>query len=128
MLTAKRLLVAIVTGFLCACVCLALASSSPGELQGPIVFQILASRTLIGVAIGISAFSFVHWSLHGLLMGMLFSIPLAASGLMAPDNPEFSKTAMFVTTVVLGMVYGLVIEFVTTVVFQSPMRPGKPAA
>ncbi len=61
----------------------------------------------------------VHWSLHGLLMGMIFSIPLAFSGLMAPENPEFSKIGMFIWTIVLGMVYGLLIEVITSLIFKA---------
>ena len=49
-------------------------------------------------------------------MGLLFSLPLAFSGLMAPDNPELTKTAMWVWTVVLGMIYGLLIGFITVII------------
>jgi hypothetical protein len=52
-------------------------------------------------------------------MGLLFSMPLAFSGLMAPDNPEFNKTAMWVWTVVLGVVYGLLIKLITSVFFKA---------
>jgi len=60
-----------------------------------------------------------HWSIHGLVMGMIFSIPLAFSGLMAPENPEFSKSGMFIWTIVLGMVYGLLIEVITSLLFKA---------
>ena len=60
-----------------------------------------------------------HWTVHGLVIGLIFSLPLAFSGFMAPDNPEFTKTTMFVMTIVLGMVYGLLNEFVTTVLFKA---------
>ena len=83
------------------------------------VLQIIASRTLIGFAIGISSLALGHWVIHGLVMGMLFSLPLAFSGLMAPETPEFSKTAMWVWTVILGMVYGLLIEVITSVLFKA---------
>ena len=52
-------------------------------------------------------------------MGMIFSIPLAFSGLMAPDSPEFSKAGMFVATIVLGMIYGLLIEVIASVLFRA---------
>ena len=115
----KRLIVATLSGLLFGAVCLGLASSGPGELPGPVVLQIVASRTLIGFAIGISCLSLGHWSIHGLAMGMIFSIPLAFSGLMAPDSPEFSKAGMFVATIVLGMIYGLLIEVITSVLFGA---------
>jgi hypothetical protein len=121
MLNAKRLIIATLSGVLCGFICYGLASSSPGpvELPWPVSLQIIASRTLIGFAIGISVLRLHHWSIHGLFMGMIFSLPLAFSGLMAPDNPEYSKTGMFVGTVVLGMVYGLIIEIITSVLFKA---------
>jgi hypothetical protein len=118
----KRLIVATLAGIIFGLVCVGLASRSPGELQWPVILQIIASRTLIGFAIGISSLSLGHWAVHGLVMGMLFSLPLAFSGLMAPDNPELSKTAMWIWTVVLGMVYGFLIELITSVLFKARQR------
>jgi hypothetical protein len=83
------------------------------------VFQIVASRTLIGVAIGLSSFVLGHWAVHGLAIGGLFSLPLAFSGLMAPEVPEFSATSMFVFTIALGMIYGLIVESVTSGLFKA---------
>jgi hypothetical protein len=118
----KRVIVATLGGVVFGLVCVGLASSSPGDLPWPVLLQILASRTLIGFTIGISSLSLGHWAVHGLVMGMLFSLPLAFSGLMAPDNPEFSRTAMWIWTVVLGMVYGLLIELITSVVFRARQK------
>jgi hypothetical protein len=115
----KRIVVATLAGVLFGFVCLGLASSSPGTLPWPAGVQIVASRTLIGFAIGISTLSLGHWAIHGLVMGMLFSLPLAFSGLMAPENPEVSKAAIWIWTVVLGMIYGLFIEVITTVFFKA---------
>ena len=119
MVKTKRVAIAALSGLLFGFICYSLASSGPGELALPIALQIIASRTLIGVAIGISCLSLGHWSVHGLVMGFLFSLPLAFSGLMAPENPEFTKTSMFVWTIVLGMVYGLLIEVITSVFFKA---------
>lgn len=116
--TAKRLTIATLFGLLFGFVCFGLASSS-GNLPTPVAFQIIIERTLIGFAIGISTLTLRHWSLHGLVMGLIFSLPLAFSGLMAPDNPQFSKSMMFVSTVLLGMIYGLLIELFTSVVFKA---------
>jgi hypothetical protein len=38
---------------------------------------------------------------------------------MAPENPEFSKMAMLVWTVTLGMIYGLLIVLITSVFFKA---------
>ena len=118
----KRVVVATLAGAVCGLVCVGLASSGPGKLPWPVILQLIASRTLIGFAIGISTLRLGHWTIHGLVMGMLFSLPLAFSGLMAPDNLEFSKTAMWIWTVVLGMVYGLLIELITSVFFKARQR------
>ena len=119
----KRVVIATLSGVLFGLVCLGLASASPGELAWPIVAQIIASRTLIGVAIGISAVSLGHWSVHGLAMGAIFSVPLAFSGLMAPESPDYSKAGMFIGTIVLGMVYGLLIEVIASAIFKARMQP-----
>ncbi|MGA1826145.1 MAG: hypothetical protein ACMUIP_15930 [bacterium] len=115
----KRIIIATLSGLLFGFVCFGLASSGPNKLPCPAALQIIASRTLIGFAIGISCLSLGHWSVHGLLMGMIFSIPLAFSGLMAPENPEFSHMSMFIWTILLGMIYGLLIEVITSLLFKA---------
>jgi len=115
----KRIIVATLAGVLFGFICFGLASCSSGELAWPIAVQIIVSRTLIGFAIGISCLSIRHWSMHGLIMGVIFSLPLAFSGLMAPESPDFSKANMFIWTIVLGMVYGLLIEVITSLLFKA---------
>ena len=87
----KRVTIATLSGVFFGFVCFGLAASSPGTLPLPVVLQIIASRTLIGFAIGISSLSLIHWCVHGLFMGLLFSLPLGFSGLIAPDNPELPR-------------------------------------
>jgi len=120
---AMRILVATLSGVLCGFVCFGLAYSGPGELPWPVAVQIVTDRTLIGVAIGISSLRLAHWSIHGLVLGMLFSIPLAFSGLMAPDSPDYNKNLVLVFTIVLGMIYGLLIELITSVVCRLKNQP-----
>lgn len=122
MFNAKRCIVATILGFATGFVCLALASSSPGVLPAAVGYQLVFSRALAGFTIGISIFSMGHWSIHGAVIGAVFSLPLAFSGLMAPDNPEFDQTTMFIMTVVLGIIYGILIEFVTSVLFKAKME------
>lgn len=133
MLKTKRTVVASIAGVFFGFLCLGLASTGPGALPWPVSVQIVVSRSLIGFAIGISLLRLGHWSVHGIVMGMLFSLPLAFSGLMAPDSPEYnnpaySKTSVFVNTVILagfvikiimGMLYGFLIEVITSVVFKA---------
>jgi hypothetical protein len=119
MKSTKRLITATISGILFGLVCTSFASSGPVKLAWPIMMQIISSRTLIGLAIGISRFPIKHWSIHGLVMGFLFSLPLAFSGLMAPENPDFSHSAMFISTVVMGMIYGFLIEVITSVLLKA---------
>jgi len=126
MLNKKRLTIATLCGLASGFVCYGLASSS-GNLPTPVALQILAERTLIGFAIGISVLRLGHWSVHGIVLGLILSLPLAFSGLMAPENPQFTRTNMFVMTVVLGMIYGFLTELITTKFFKAgQVRP--PAA
>ena len=115
----KRIIVATLSGVLFGFVCFGLASSSPGPLAWPVAVQVIISRTLMGFAIGISCISLRHWAIHGVFMGLVFSLPLAFSGLMAPESAEFSKAGMFLWTVILGMIYGLLIEVITSVAFRA---------
>ena len=124
MVNMKRLLIATLSGLFFGLVCYSLASSGPGELSCPIAVQIIASRTLIGFGIGISGLSLGHWSVHGLIMGMVFSIPLAFGGLMAPESPDYTKAGMFIWTIVLGMIYGLLVEVITSAVFKAKQVRG----
>lgn len=126
MVNVKRLVVATLFGVVFGFVCLGLASSAPGPLAWPLALQIIASRTLIGFAIGISCLSLRHWSIHGLVMGAIFSLPLAFSSLMAPESPEYSKAGMLVGTILLGMIYGLLIELVTSLAFNARAHGARP--
>ena len=115
----KRIIVATLSGLLFGFVCFGLARSSAGTLAWPVAVQLIVSRTLIGFAIGISSINLRHWAIHGMVMGLIFSLPLAFSGLMAPESPEFSQAAMFSWTVILGIIYGLLIEVITSVAFKA---------
>lgn len=114
---ALRLLTATLLGLVFGFVCFGFASMSPDPLPMAVVLQIIFSRVLIGFAIGISKLRSAWW-LHGLLLGLLFSLPLAFSGLMAPDSEEFTKEMMFFSTLLMGGVYGFLIELVTSVILK----------
>jgi hypothetical protein len=115
----KRLIIASLSGVLFGFVCFGFASSGPDALPWPVAVQIVISRTLIGFALGITAFSFGNWLVRGLLFGLVFSFPLAFSGLMAPGSPEFTPLMMFASTLIMGMIYGILIELITTVFFKA---------
>jgi hypothetical protein len=118
----KRIIVATLSGLLFGFVCFGLASSGSGLLALPITLQIISSRTLIGFAIGISCLRLGHWAIHGAVLGFIFSIPLAFSGLMAPEMPGFDPVMMFFSTVIMGLIYGLLTEVITSVLFKAKQQ------
>lgn len=115
----KRLIISSLLGLLFGFVCYGLASSGKNEISTLLALNIILGRMLIGVGIGISRFSCKHWSLHGIVMGLVFSVPAAFGAMLGPENPEFSHTMLFTSTIVMGMIYGFLIELITSVVFKA---------
>ena len=115
----KRLIIATILGVVFGFVCYGFASSGHNEIPTILAINIILGRTLIGVAIGISRFSCKHWSLHGILMGFIFSLPAGFGAMLGPENPEFSHTMLLTSTIVMGMIYGFLIELFTSVVFKA---------
>ncbi|MGM0566129.1 MAG: hypothetical protein ACQESX_05175 [Bacteroidota bacterium] len=114
---ALRLLIATLLGLVFGFVCFGFASMSPEPLPTAVALQIIFSRVLLGFAIGISKLRIVWW-LHGILLGLLFSLPLAFSGLMAPASEEFTQEMMFFSTLMMGAIYGFLIELVMSVILK----------
>ncbi len=103
-------------GILAGVIC-CLMSASGGPLSLKLMANIFSGRVLIGFAIGISGWKMAWW-LHGILMGLIVSIP-AGFGAMMGASPEFGKYELLFWTIVMGMIYGFVIELVTTVLFKA---------
>ncbi|MCD4745525.1 MAG: hypothetical protein K8R58_04440 [Bacteroidales bacterium] len=115
----KRFIISTLLGVVFGFVCYGFASSGQNEIPLVLAVNIILGRTLIGVAIGISRFSLKHWTLHGIIMGLVFSLPAAFGAMLGPENPEFSHTMLFVSTIVMGMIYGFLIELITSVLFKA---------
>ena len=117
----KRIIVATICGLLCGVFCIVadieagLAKNVAEQLPYPAIGEILCNRTLIGFAIGISCLTIGHWAVHGVVMGFLFSTPLAFSCLLTPQYP----VKLFILTLVFGVIYGVFIETVTSVIFKA---------
>ncbi len=111
MLTVKRVVIATLCGLLFGIICMSLASSNPeSQVTWQVQMTILFGRTLMGFTIGISAFK-MQWWLHGLVLGFVTSIPMA---IPIMDNME-----IFIGTFVMGMIYGLLTELITTKLFKA---------
>jgi len=109
----KRITIATLFGVVAGALC-ATASFKFGMLPFTAVnlLWILLNRTVMGFVIGTSGLK-LHWAWNGVLMGCvagsIFSYFLYMHGM---------KTAAF--TMIGNAVFGLIIEFFTTVVFRAP--------
>jgi hypothetical protein len=119
MVHVKRRLVSTVFGFIAGIICyLGGKYGLKDDISTTMFLYILVNRALIGFAIGISPFR-MHWALHGLLMGLIVGMPFTAGCLLEENNLETAIAAL-----ILGAVYGLMIEFFTSVVFGArSIRP-----
>ena len=115
----KRLIISTLLGVVFGFVCYGFASSGQNEIATLLALNIILGRTLIGVAIGISRFTLKHWSLHRIIMGLVFSIPAGFGAMLGPENPEFPHIMLMTSTIVMGMIYGFLIELITSVVFKA---------
>jgi hypothetical protein len=113
MLNKKRLFIATLFGVISGFICWGLASSE-GPTPWYFALSTILSRTLIGFAIGISVIK-IKWWLHGLIMGFIFSIPMALQGFYVPGKEMY----IFLGTLIMGIIYGFFIELFTTVVFKA---------
>jgi hypothetical protein len=118
----KRLIISTLLGLVFGFVCYGFASSGPNTISTMLALNIITGRTLIGIAIGISYFSCKHWSLHGMVMGLIFSIPGAFGAMLGPENPQFTHALLFVSTIVMGIIYGFLIELITSVLFRAKQQ------
>jgi hypothetical protein len=113
MLSSKRIVIATICGLICGFICMALASSNPDpatSVSTGLKLSIVLGRTLLGFTIGISALR-MSWWLHGISLGIITSMPMAF--------PILDQMPLFIGTFVMGMVYGLLIELVTSVLFKA---------
>ena len=117
----KRLLIATLLGLIFGFVCFGMASSGENEMGFILAASIILGRTLIGFGIGISRFPMKHWSIHGLVMGFIFSIPAGLGAMLGAEGTGFSPNMMLISTIVMGMIYGFLIELITTVLFKAKM-------
>lgn len=100
----KRLVIATLSGLLFGFVCFGFACSGPNEIAPWLGASIIASRTLLGFGIGISRFPMKNWAVHGIVMGFLFSIPMALGSMMGPGNAEMSASTIAISSLVMGVI------------------------
>ncbi len=121
----KRLIVATLSGLLFGFVCIGFACSGKEDFNSWLALSIILGRTLIGFAIGISRFPMKHWALHGIVLGFIVSLPAAFGAGISPEESGMSGEMLFTATLVMGVIYGFLIELITTVIFKAKMPVSK---
>lgn len=120
-MTFKRFLIACLMGVLAGVVCVLLSTSGGNEPMAlKLMAAIFSGRVLIGFVIAVSAWK-MNWALHGLLMGLIVSIPAGFYSMLGA-SPEYGKWMLLGMTIVMGMVYGFFIELVTSVIFKARQK------
>ena len=114
MVYAKRFWIAIILGIICGLLCaIGGKTFANGEMTTAVMWSAIFNRAFIGLAIGISAWR-LSWFLHGILIGFLGTLPMAI----------FTDFGGFVVISLFGILWGFLIELLTTVVFKAPMKTG----
>ena len=110
MVRTKRVFIATLFGFLAGFLCfLGGKYVLKAEMNTTEVIMILLHRGLLGFLIGISALR-LHWALHGILLGLVVGLPAF---------PLILREGGFLSYSLMGLVWGFVIEFFTSVVFKA---------
>ena len=112
----KRLWVCVLGGVISAIICLVGRQIIFGFPQVTLenVAATVANRLLLGFAIGISGWR-IHYLLHGGVLGLIFSLSVSI-GFLSSNLVGFF---LFTTA---GILYGVLIEWLSTDVFKAPMR------
>ncbi|MEO0140645.1 MAG: hypothetical protein ABIM88_03755 [candidate division WOR-3 bacterium] len=111
----KRTLVATIMGFLTGLFCAWGYTRTPNmEFGFWVLASVIASRTVAGFAIGISRWK-MPWWLHGPVLGAIFGLPLSLPPLSTGMNGFYMLMGA-------SIVYGFLIELVTSVIFRAKQK------
>ena len=87
-----------------------------GAIPAAEVWTIILSRALLGFGIGLSAWR-THWAVHGLILGIIYSLPGAAAGAW-----YFGTAAAFWGWIFSGIICGFLIELFASPIFHASTR------
>ncbi len=114
MLDNKRIIIATLCGLIAGIFCISGGILIFDMSFSPLgVVYVLSSRLLIGFVIGISSLK-MHWVFHGLLIGFIIGFPFPIYDLIIGQKPVIALAAF-----IMSSVFGVIIEFVTTIVFKA---------
>jgi hypothetical protein len=115
----KRIAIATLFGLVAGAICATLAFSGGILKFTPVALVwVLLNRALMGFAIGASGLR-LHWAWHGVVMGLVFGSIFSYFLFMNLGGGIVPVVNFFAN----GL-FGLMIEFFTTVVFRQP-APGR---
>ncbi len=118
MVYAKRFWIALILGVITGVICgWGSMCGAPEGMEMMIFWSALMNRVFIGFVIGISIWK-LGWLLHGILIGLIGSLPLSFPLIFNPD----AGFTVFLMFTVAGVVWGFLIELITTIVFKAPMK------
>jgi hypothetical protein len=113
----KRVAIATLFGLVAGMICATVAASGHLlRLTAVLVVWILLNRTVMGFAIGASALK-LHWAWNGIVMGLV--VGSIFSYFLFMNLGVRIMLLNFIT----NAVFGLMIEFLTTVVFKQAAFP-----
>lgn len=110
----NRITMATVLGLIAGMICMLGGWSLGVKMTLASVLFVLLNRTVLGFVIGVSSLR-MHWAWHGALMGIVVGSIFSYSIFLMGEARIF-----VVGTIVGSIVFGLLIEFITTVVFNHP--------
>lgn len=110
----KRIVIATALGAVAGLLCVAGGATLGVSITPARFFWVELNRTLLGFVIGISALR-LAWPWHGALLGGLVGSLFSYTAFML-DSPGLVIAA----TLAASVIFGLGIEFFTTVVFKQP--------
>lgn len=120
MTSAKRVSVATVLGLIFGIIAWLIARTGIHLPWSEAVTMIL-SRTVLGFAIGVSAWRLSWWA-NGLLFGLIFGLPVDFGAVWAGKGWHG-----FVAALIAGLIIGFLVELFTSVVFHAKGRMSHPA-
>lgn len=100
----KRVSACTILGALAGVVCYLGGKSSGINFTLPLIYGTVLNRALIGFVIGISGWKKINYLLHGAIIGLIVTLPMAVMGPIAG--------AIILSA--FGIIYGVIIELVAT--------------
>jgi len=112
----KRIVIATLFGLATGAICATVAFQyNILEYTAANLVWVFLNRGVMGFAIGISGLK-LHWAWNGIVMGLVIGSIFSYSLYLSAPGP------LPLANAVMNGLYGLVVEFFTTVVFKAPAQ------